>query len=105
MDIILYFLDNPPDVTSLFLLLFVYLVFEVLGEIIAEFGARPIFDKFRPDARIKKVKVWLTTTVGPEFSGENLHVREKKGTLTVLEGRNPLYIAAPGEWKRWERLE
>ena len=105
MDIVLYFIANPPDIISVIILLGVYLAFEILGEIIAEYVARPVFDKFRPDQRIKKVKVWLDEATGPIIDGENLHVRvNKNGYLTVLDGRNPLLSAAPGNWARWERL-
>ena len=108
MDIILYFLENPPDITSVAVLLLIYLGFEVLSEIIAEYVARPVFDKFRPDQRIKKVQIFVSDMPGlspPVFTGENLHVRIKNDYLTVLDGRNPLYSSAPGQWTRWERLE
>ena len=105
MDIILYFLENPPDITSVAVLLLIYLGFEVLSEIIAEYVARPVFDKFRPDKRIKKVKVHIG---GERFSileGDDLKIIDKNCYLTILDNRNPLYSSRPDEWRWWEKIE
>lgn len=105
MDIILYFISNPPDLTSVLLLFGVYLIFEVLGEIIAEFLARPVFDKLRPDQKIKKVHV-LRNGVSRTFEGDDLNVKiSRRGYLKVRDWKNVLYVAPPAEWTGWEKLE
>ncbi len=50
MDIIIYFIENGIDLTSLVILFGVFIVFEIVGEIIAEIVARQL---------INTVKGWL----------------------------------------------
>jgi hypothetical protein len=106
MDILIYFLDNPPDILSLIVLFGVYLLFEILGEIIAEFFARPVFDKFKPDQRIKKLEVYYESPAKvTKLEGNDMKIEVKKGHLSIRDGRNRLFAAAPGQWASWKRIE
>ena len=105
MDLVIWLLENPPDLLSIGILLSVYLLFEILGEIIAEFLARPVFDKFKPDQRIKKMDVYYEEKGKvTKLVGEDLKIEVKKGHLSVKDGRNRLFAAAPGQWASWKKI-